>query len=356
MSQGGKMNPQNVIIIGDFLKDLDDEHSLLLAAKLHRDGLINLKCVIANLKPALLRARGAKGTLKLLGLRDIPVGVGRAVYEQEIYPYEDDIPYLADSFEVISDGAVLLKQTLRHAQDKSLTLVLQSGFTDATALFSSSSSLCAKKIAQVVIMGGVEAGSEKIKLDHRGFMIPNNANNNVFDWDATLQLYNKLQNIAIPTVITTREAAYACKFPLSMNKMMADTGNPIGSCLKSRQESVLHYMWKAACSPAGSQTRGTIPIDRDRDWFIRVYCDGLGPFADEDKDIRPFLKTFNLYDPINLVAAIPVLRKRFFRPTEVKINSTTHLVIGVSAENHGVRDPQALRDFIIENEIAALRN
>lgn len=346
----------NVIMIGDFLKDLDDEHALVGASKLHRDGVIDLRCVIGNLHPAELRARGAKGTLQQLGLPDIPVGVGTPVFEGKIHPYEAEIPYLAEIDDIEEDGMRLLTRTLVECPDDSVILVLQSGLTDAAALLEWATVLCYSRIQQVAIMGGVEQEGDHLKLDARGFMVPNNANNNSFNMASATSVYTRLQSERIPTLTVTREVAYAVQVPFSMYDRMEATGNLIGRCLRNRQKPSLQHLWEAACSPTGSSTRGTLPNDRDRQWFINVFCDAKNPGIPDGSDIWPHVAGFNLYDPTNLYAAIPSIRDRFFEPTLVDVGGTQHMVIGLSPDRHGVKDIDGLRQFMIETEVSALRN
>jgi hypothetical protein len=346
----------NVIVIGDFLKDLDDEHTLCAAAQLYRQGVISLRCVIGNLSPADLRARGAKGTLKQLGLPSIPVGVGMAVYEGDTYPYETEVPYLAESHEVLPDGHQLLVNTLEGCPDKSVTLVLQSGLTDAAQLLRSHEGLCIDKLTQVAIMGGVELDETgSVKLDEAGLMIPNNANNNTFDMESANWLYRQLQVLGIPMVITTRDAAYSAQVPFSMYDALEDTGNPVGACLRGRQMPSLQKLWQAACSPSGSDIRGTLPNDRNRGWFINVFCNGDDPGIEDGSDIWPYVGSFNLYDPISFIAAIPALRSSFFNPHVVKVGQTTHIVIGMSRDDHNIKDVDALRQFMMNIEVEALK-
>jgi hypothetical protein len=351
----------NVIIIGDFLKDLDDEHTLCVAAKLHRDGVINLLCVVGNLKPAELRARGAKGTLKQLGLPDIPVGVGSMVFEDKTHPYETDVPYLANPSEVEPYGLGLLASLLETCPDKSVVLVLQSGLTDAMQLLIGHTKKFRTKIASVAIMGGVEFEKNgDIKVGEHG-IVPNNANNHSFDMEAATDFYKYAQGLGIPLVVTTRDAAYACQLPFTVYDQMEETGNAVGACLKGRQQPALQKLWQAACSPAGAEIRGTLPNDRNRQWFINVFCSGNDPGIPDGEDIWPYVGCFNLYDPINLVAAVPQLRERFFEPTAVTTRNfmgegVTHLVIGVSKDKPGIRDVDALRQFLIESEVGALKD
>src|SRR6185369_2616893 len=77
----------NLIIIGDFGKDMDDEDTLVLSDGVNRHQLVctegsrkqelfEMLAVVANLAPATQRARLAKGTLKELRRPKVPVGIG----------------------------------------------------------------------------------------------------------------------------------------------------------------------------------------------------------------------------------------------------------------------------------------
>lgn len=344
---------EKLIIIGDFLKDLDDEHTLIAAVELERQGLIEILCVVGNLAPANMRARGAKGTLQVLGRGDIRVGVGLPVFEGKAYPYETEIPYLASETDV-DPGYELLVSTLEAQEDASVTLLLISGLTDAAKLVVTSGNLLKRKLERVVIMGGVEIEDGEVKLDSFGFMVPNNANNNSFDMTSAIFLYNKLQELEIPMTIVTREVAYSSGVPFAMYDKLVETGNPVGECLRNRQKPSLQHLWEAACSEPNSDLRGTLPNDRDRAWFLKVFCGGELPEVIPGNDIWPFVKTFNLYDPTALYAAVPSIRDRFYDPTPVVVNNTIHNVIGVSPKVHGVKDVRAFIAFMVETEVKGL--
>lgn len=344
---------QPLILIGDFGKDLDDEHALVLASRLHKTGIIRLTAVIANLNPAMQRARLAKGTLRQLGLPDVPVGIGTAVSDQPAsHPYEMNVPYLADPSS-LCDGAELVLDALRAASDGSATLVLNSGMTDAARLLREHGDLVKRKVLRVAIMGGVKADGGQIALAG-GNLVPDNAHNNTLDWESALYLYQHLQECGIPMTVVTREVAYLCQMPFELYDLMESTGNPIGTCLKGRQQPALQTLFEAACAPAKSAARGALPLDRDRRWFVEVFCGSVDPGIAAGDDIWPHVDKFNLYDPINLIAAVPALCERFFHPTLVRVNTTTHRVIGVSREQHGIKNIEALRSFLQDAEIAAL--
>lgn len=344
----------NVIMIGDFLKDLDDEHALVVAASLHRMGVINLSCVVGNLAPAEVRARGAKATLVQLGLPDIPVGIGLPVFEGKVHPYETSLPYMVSSESVVADGHTLLVQTLKECGNHSVILVLQSGLTDAAKLLCTEEDLCCEKLMHVAIMGGVEVENGSVKLED-GFLLPNNANNNTFDWNSAVLLYRRLQECNIPMVITTREAAYAVQLPVTTYDELTSSGHPVAECLKERQLSSYQKLWEAACSEPGAAIRGTLPADRNRAWFIKVFCAGKDPGIPDATDITPYVLGFNLYDPLNMLAAIPDYWNSYFQAIPIQVKSTMHYIVGLTAEQNGIRNVDALRNFLVQLELYAFQ-
>merc|ERR1711865_1088414 len=63
--------------------------------------------------------------------------------------------------------------------------------------------------------------------------------------------------------------------------------------------------------------------------------------------IWPFVASFNMYDPLTLLAAHPSTLQKFFEPTVKVVNGVSHLVVGVDAEVTGVKDKQSLRAFMM---------
>jgi inosine-uridine nucleoside N-ribohydrolase len=68
--------PVPIVLISDPGQDLDDEMMFIMARHLVDLKLISLEGVIANLSPSFARARLTRGTLDLLGLHRVPVGIG----------------------------------------------------------------------------------------------------------------------------------------------------------------------------------------------------------------------------------------------------------------------------------------
>lgn len=341
-------SPEKVVVITDIGADLDDEWSMMIYAALQRAGLIELVCVVANLRPANERARLLHGMLAELGygydLPSAPVGMGMGVIanrNNEIHPTEANCSYLAPH-DTLRAGDETLVDALIDAAPRSLTIVLQSGFTDFAVLCAFYGQLLAEKVAKVVIMGGVEVNEagDGIVLEH-GLMQPNNANNNTFNFDSAQMAYDWCQKRCIPMVITMRDLAYAAKFPFAMYEAAARLASPIGACMRDRQEASLQTLWQRANAPVGSEERGPLPGDRDRTWFVKVFCGGTDPGITAEERILPHTAQFMLYDPINAMAAVDTLRKHFFTPTKVKVDGTTHEVIGLSRANPGISPERA---------------
>lgn len=348
----------NAIIVTDPGKDLDDENALILAAGLHRINMINLVGVIANLEPSLERACLAKGTLKMLGLPNIPVGQGAACFTGGInLKHETEAEYSASPKEIV-EGATLYQNLLKNAEDKSVILILNSGLTDTAQVFEKDPDTFIKKVFSVSIMGGVVSDKGDVLRDERGFMQAQvgkgGASNNCFDESAAEYVHKVCQENRIQLTILMREAAYACQIPVSFYDKLAETGNPIGINLRNRQMTSINILWQAANANEGSPVRGSLPMSRDRAWFLKTFCAGINPDASYQGDIWPYVGKFQLYDPMNVIAAVPALCYRFFNPTEVPVRGEVHNVIGLNKENHGIDNEKALRSFMMNAEIATL--
>ncbi|OGL32970.1 hypothetical protein A3F64_01725 [Candidatus Saccharibacteria bacterium RIFCSPHIGHO2_12_FULL_42_8] len=338
-------------MIGDFGKDLDDENALLYAVGAHKAGKINLTAVVANLSPALLRARIARGILEYLGI-DIPVGLGTSCnVRDDTQEYEANIPYLSKKTD-FEDGQKLIKDVLEKADDESVVLILNSGLTDAAELMEDAPLLCKRKLSRVAIMGGVVCEKGQVKLNAKGHMIPDDAANNSFDPKSAKFVYEWLQSQNIPMSILTRNAAYACKFDIGFYESLARANDTIGRGIRDRQRPATEHLWKAANAPTGSETRGTLPDRCTRKWFVDAYLDGADP-GNVESIWDPTLKigTFQ-YDPLNVAS---VVRPELFAPTKITVNGAEHQVIGLAPSEAGIADTDLLRKDISDNIIDALK-
>lgn len=340
-----------LVIVGDFGKDPDDEHALLCTIGAQQNGEALLSAVVANLVPAEQRARIAQGLLNATGAV-APVGVGTSCNVQgNIRDYEIKVAYMAPHPPVVS-GLQVLSEALENAPDQSLTLVLNSGLTDTQELIRTRPDLVRTKLARVAIMGGVQVDGDRVALDVHGRMTPDTAANNMFDPLAAREVYAWLQEEKVPLSILTREAALACTFRFDFYDQLAATKSLIGQSLHDRQQPALNALWAEACAPLGTKERGNLPDRCDRQWFIQTFLAGNDP--GEVADIWPLAATsgsFQIYDALNVAS---VVKPEFFDPQIVPVNGVAHQVIGVSKMAHGIKHERALREWIMAREIGAL--
>jgi len=131
--KGGINESSNVIIVGDFLKDLDDEHTLCVASKLHRDCVIKLVCVVGTLNPQNLGLAAPKELWNAWAFRH-PVGVGTAVLKARFIRMRL-MCRIFRKFPKWSQTALRWCNLPNELPDQSVVLILQSGLTDAFNLF-----------------------------------------------------------------------------------------------------------------------------------------------------------------------------------------------------------------------------
>lgn len=347
---------RDLFVIMDPGRDQDDEDVLVALNRFIRLEILNVMGVVANLAPSKQRARLAKGSLDLLGQNTIPVGIGTSCQQQDDdgLDYQFAVSYLAQT-EKLVDGKELIYNTLKEARPKSIVLLLISGLTDAAEVLKEHHYLFSTAVRRVVIMGGVEAKDGQPVLDGEGRLLPDlTAQNNAFDKEATVYLYRQLQDMEIPITTVTRHAAVAAKVPRSVYDDMAATGHPVGLRLLNAQKQAIEELWRRACLPADDKARQGLPARCDREWFLNTFCAGKGKKRKAKDSIWDIVETFNLYDPCTLVATIPNLREHFFAPYVAEVHGVEHLVIGVSAQAHNVRDTSELADFLKQMLVESL--
>jgi len=342
--------PMPLVIISDPGQDQDDEIALVLSRTLSDIGLIDVRCVVANLKPSDARAKLAAGTLKVLNMPKVPVGIGTdGNSDKHVDNFTKSVEETGHNYmdrEVVDEGDELLVRTYNAAEPHSLILLLISSLTDAAAFIRNNEALFLAKTNRVAIMGGVDAKSLE---DDEEFLLPDqSAQNHKFDEDAADFVFRKCQELGVRLVVLARSAAYAASVPAFIYDELATIGHPIALRLRNSQLKAISGLWARASLPHGDPDRLGLPDRCDRDWFSSTFCDGadLGS-VDANTPIWPFVASFNMYDPLTLLAAHPSTLQKFFEPTVKVVNGVSHLVVGVDAEVTGVKDKQSLRAFMM---------
>ena len=333
-----------IIVVSDPGQDLDDEMALILLRALIEEGLVNCEAVICNLQPANRRALLARGTLDCLGLQQVMVGVGSdGGSKNHLDTFANSAQhYMPQEMELV-DGQSLLHKLYASAPLSGVHLLLISSMTDAAQFVRENEDMFVHKTQSVTIMGGVEPFNTDDGLP----LIPDTANNNTFDMGAAKELYMRCQDLRVPLVILSRYAAYACPVPRDIYDDMAWTGHPIGLRLQTTQRQSIEGLWqRAACED--EEKRMGLPKRCNKEWFCSTFCKGRGLDRSCDDSIWDLVVSFNMYDPLALMACVPDLRRRFFTCVEKDVKGVKHTVIGISKDEPGIADDKVkeLRDFL----------
>lgn len=357
-----------LVMITDLGQDNDDEMAIMLMSELVMTGEVEPLAVIANLKPSPNRAALARGTLDMLGLSHVPVGIGtdggqtkhKDTFSGYVSQSQTGVDYLKDpmynaqrvveaigtnreaavSFEHrIWQGQTLMRRVLREAEDGSVTFLLISSFKDIAQFLSSNEELFQAKVRAVVAMSGVDQESCEAAIAGMGTpLLPDpQTHNHCFDLEAASFTFKRLQELGIPMTIVTRFAAYGCPVPRHVYDLMIRNlvPNPVACRLSRAQQASIDRLWRDVC--AGDK----LPARCDRAWFCNTFCGGEGLDRAAEAPVWDLVKHFHMYDPMALLAAIPSKRELFFESAEViGAHGTLHRIIGAVPGN-GVRSDVA---------------
>jgi len=181
-------------------------------------------------------------------------------------------------------------------------------------------------------------------------MIPDTAANNNFDTEAANCFYRKLQQQSIPVTIVSRWAAYAAKLPLSLYDRMAKSGNLVAIRLQKAQQASLQHLWSRAVMAADDPEREGLPARCNKEWFCETFLGGAGMDRSGSESVWDLATTFQCYDGIAVLGALPGIRERYLDPMVFTIRgeygTAVHEVMGINSELNGVRDSRALRSWM----------
>ena len=135
-------------------------------------------------------------------------------------------------------------------------------------------------------------------------------------------------------------------------------------CVENKREA-MEAIWRQACEFDGvdHQTNAEFSHERrDKRWFCKTYCSGAGTDRDATDSIWDILTTMDSpHDPLALIACVPRLRERFFKPSahfvearageDSKDNkdedmSTAAITKHLVASSRGV-DPGRISEFLL---------
>ncbi|KAL1526818.1 hypothetical protein AB1Y20_015510 [Prymnesium parvum] len=346
----------DMLMVGDFGKDQDDEKALVMAVAMRRTGLIGDLTVVANLGDSLNRARLAKGTLNALGAHDVPVAKGSDGGRpgEEIHSYEfDACPYLAPEHELDPRGGhELAFAALRDSREggHKITIVLCSALTDMAALIRDPrwEELAPSTVSHIVAMGGtLEAADGHMRMD------PESANSS-FDLESAEFVYNHLrEDTRFELIVVTRYAARECQLP---KKAFDGSTHPIALRLTAVARPSLQKLWERVhrSQEERKALKDGLPMSRDPTWFRDTFLEADAPaHLTGEHEVWEYVKGFNEYDGLATIVAatatFPDLYNHFFKPYLYPDGHTW--VIGRSPSELGITDnakaSELLHDLLV---------
>ena len=242
-AEGTSVNANPMVIITDAGRSLEDELTLVLLRAFAERGLVQLQAVVANVSPALARARLTRGTLDTLGLYNVPVGVGTdggtgakgedtwSSSAEQYVPREQ-----SQSAKALLSGRRLLHQTFVRARANSLTLLLLSSTKDAALFFRDNPELFRSKIKTVVFSGGAKVPCCPVGVEAKTIEPDESSSNVAIDVASARFLFRRLQELGVPLIVLGQGAAHAAPTPRHVFDQLAELGSPIGCRLRSSQK------------------------------------------------------------------------------------------------------------------------
>ena len=325
-----------IIVFTDIGRDVDDEMALVLLSALKRMHMLDPLAVITTLAPERNRAHLARGSMDILGMADVPVGIGSSggvTNGMELEVYEAD--YSVASPDIFELGMDLVYTALESAPDKSVQLLCLASMTDVATLIREQEELFATKVKEVVIMGGVNSLEDET-------LSPDTAYNNNCDMDAANFIYDKCQELHVPTVTLTRWAAYGCPCRPMLMDELARTDHMTSVCVQKVMKQGVDSLWNKVILPPDDPRREKLPARCDIKWFYKVFL-GERDFPEAvSTSIWRDVKKLNMYDPLAVMVCVPAYRALYFEHKSKVVNGVEHVVIGESEALNGVVDEALL--------------
>mmetsp|Transcript_5047 Transcript_5047/g.7871 ORF Transcript_5047/g.7871 Transcript_5047/m.7871 type:complete len:765 (-) Transcript_5047:3537-5831(-) len=325
-----------VIVFTDIGRDVDDEMALVLLSALRRKHLLDPKAVIATLSPVRDRANLARGSLDVLGMADVPVGIGGsggAVKDLEVYKAVH-----SRSSESIEDcGITLACNVLKKANSKSVQILCLASLSDLAVLIKDHEELFISKVKEVVVMGGL------LPIDSHDKLVPDTAYNNNCDMEAARFVYESCQELCVPTVTLSRWTAYGCPMRPELLDELARTEHMVATNIRKKSKESIDQLWKKVVLPPDDPGREKLPSRCDAKWFYKTFIGKELP-AELPTSVWNDVEKLNMYDPLAVLMCVSSYRSTHFRCTEKVVNEVSHLVVGVCEQENGIRNRKALFD------------
>ena len=116
------------------------------------------------------------------------------------------------------------------------------------------------------------------------------------------------------------------------------TKNKVGAYLHNIQKSSITSLWEYANTQSSTERQ-------NRQWFCKTFCNQNDIPIERTDSPWEYIKGFSLYDP---VTAIWMIYPEYFQPSNLVINNVECSIVGISAENNGVKEADRIISKIKE--------
>lgn len=348
-----------ILVLTDIGENPQDEYLLVLLAALKQVNLLHPLGVVANLEPQRQRASLARGVLDALGLPDVPVGTGspcccsdeEEMGKASIY----DTDYARSCSCNAESGVALMVRALTSSQDGSVQLLCAASLTDVSTLIKNHEELFVKKVKEVTIMGSLKP------LDSFNFVSPVEEFGHKRDMRAAEHVYEKCQELGIPTLTLGQAIAGGCPFSSSIIEDLSKTEHMVSTSIRKNCETSMNSLWKEAnimppdiSSPKVSERRGNRkrgerginalwknmpfsdkneeqqPLRRDRKWFCQKFFGAEDSPHDARSPIWSSVEKMEVCNSLALLSCVATYRDTRFQWETKHVDGTPHRLAGES--------------------------
>ncbi|KAL7491899.1 hypothetical protein ACHAWT_001184 [Skeletonema menzelii] len=311
--------------------------ALVLLSALRKKHLLNPIAIITTLSPQDERANLARGSIDSMGMSDVPVGIGSSGgvddnIELEVYEAE----YSIRSPCIHQSGIELVYAALEAVPPNSTQLLCIASLTDVATIMKEREELFTSKVKEVVVMGGV------VSPEIGETLVPDSAYNNNCDISSSRYVYRKCQEIGIPTITLSRWAAYGCPMPPQLFDEMSSTEHMVARNIRRVSKTSIDQLWSKVRLHTSDPRREKIPSRCDVNWFCRTFMSEGKLSKDWKASVWSLVQKLNMYDPLALLLAVPAYRTAHFACKEKVVDGVTHLCVGTSERDTGIKNRLAL--------------
>lgn len=355
---------ETLILFSDISVDTDDLMALLYIIKMRWYNIL----IVCGGKDPIMKARYAKGVINKImtnkQYRHIQVLAGSDC--NIILPHQFfNLPFeLEEEEKIEADWFEKIEKYLTLSERKFHCLVI-GPMTDFKELLTKLPELCQIKFGKICLMSDVKEKDSVIDMS-KGYPTFASANNATFDSESSEEAYRLLykNNYFSQTIIVSSFATAKAKVGFDFyQNLLYRSDNSIARIFLDKQEASLFHLWQRCIAPRGSILRGSLPDNRNAEWFNNVFCSGLIDLNESNNpNFNPVaylisigkenVLKFQLYDAIAAHALLANDKEyqEYYKPV---ILGKLH-IIGLNPENYGIIRPQKVLKSIKEIVIDTL--